>query len=318
MIDVHSRITLHKMTAVYNVDLQIALSSNNDREFFRLARELIQNGNPDNVFSIFMVAYNRESRAQMDIVTQVHTFNRETSVNGNVIAVFPNNYQYRPLLNKRLHIQAQIDSGMIRIDEQWMNPLITDKKNYLDLPVYYSACDPNQVQIREVYERAKDSMPNGAFGNEAFLGIVIMQLTFTEDAIANFGSLDKIPIYIWQLKPFIGDCYADLFHWHYFEGKQTVAIPWNEIFTASQSDIRSRINEWLEDIARIIETERPVYTSMPDDEWMLLVEMMIDYGYHSVVNMRRFGKVNEGRSIKVRIRPTHIDVYRAAIAALAE
>lgn len=292
------------MILAINDDLQLSMISQTDREFHNCARVLIKR----HTTAIYVVFYDPANADQM---------RKARSIGLSQIVCFPRTTTdgpYVDMLSKCLEIQNMVD-GEDELNEAAIIAILTtkphaDPNNYINLPVYYSACIPRHERIHDIFTAAHKQLNN----RNLRLGVYPRQIEFVSDAIKHFGDLSKVPESVWSIIPSIGNCYFAMFKWFYFDGARssTVNNCWNAIFLKSFPDINNNVDDWIDDIAELLETQTPTYTAMYDLEWNMIVGMLIDYGKMSVTKMEQFGKATQGRSIPRRAHPTYPLVYAAA------
>lgn len=282
--------------------------------FYVLVEQLISNTDvAKQIYIVFYDSVARDGLTEDGMAAEVKLDNITKSVNGNVVVPIPRGYPYQPLLQLQVQIQKMVDEGNLAFGDLLNDAIIIDDHNYYELPIYYSACNPQQADIKRVFKAAKDKLKEGRH-----LRLYPMQKQFYDDAIEWYGSLNKVPLSIWQLIPSIHDCYFDMFYWFYYDPTRPAIYndAWPEVFKESYYRIWRSINH-IAPIAVRVETE-PVYHTMSDDEWCYIVNMLIEYDYTVVAKMTAFGKINSNRWIDSKFARRPNDAYDAAIEALTE
>jgi len=305
------------MNHIISAELTHAMDAKERYQFYDIVEQLITNDNvTKQIYFVFYDSVTRSITAVTEdgMAAEERLDNITKSVNGNVVVPIPHNYDYLPLFRLQLQIQKMVDDGNLAFDDLLMNAIITNDHNYYELPIYYSACNPRQADIKRVFKAARSKLDEGWH-----LRLYPMQKRFDDDAIECYGSLNKVPLPIWQLIPSIHDCYFDMFYWIYYDPTRPAIYndDWPEVFAESHYRIR-RGSKHIDSISKLIADNMPVYRVMSDREWTYLVNLLIEYDDTNVVYMAAFGKVNGNRTLDLNNARRPNKAYLAAVEALVE
>lgn len=300
-------------TIITEADLLWAVGKS---EFFDVARKYVRNINTVN--TVYKVYYDPTNPSQLNMAKSVREFNRLYSLRGTVIVAITFQadcglFIMKQMLVTRLLMSYADDS---RIVNCLTAMVVKDPLNYVNLPIYYSVFDENERRIERIISATNDSLKEPHHR----LGVYAQQRSFYDDAISKFYTLSDVPNDVWKFVPLIHDCYSEMFYWFYCnpDRPKSLGTVWTELFSKSQHAIEQRVHDWIDAIALFLGCGTFACTEMPDEEWNMLVNLLINHGRMEVTQMAIFGKSNSHRMIDYMSHPIYPKVYYAAANALTE